>query len=418
MVNERILRSMNPWEEAQANLVKAAKISGTNQSLIDKLLQHENSIKVEVPLKKDDGTTLHVRGYRMQHNSWRGPFKGGLRFHPQVSEDEAKALSMWMTIKNAVIDVPFGGGKGGLAIDPHELSKPELEQLTRAFTRQIASSIGPDVDVPAPDVNTNGEIMGWIADEYGDAAVVTGKSMDNGGSEGRTEATGLGGVYALLEYFKTQGIDPKTQTVAIQGFGNVGLYAALFCVENGIKVVALADSRNTIVSTKGFSDIMALDQAKREVGSLAKAADKLGLPHDVLPADAIFGEKVDVLIPAALEAAITKKNAFDVQAGIILELANGPVTTAADQILANNKIVVIPDVLANTGGVAVSYYEWYQNKHGEHWTKDEVFKKLHTQMAKAVEAVVNMQKEQSSTLRDAAYGVALRRLEKAWENQK
>ncbi len=404
---------MNPWEEAQTNLVKAAKAGGVDQSLVDKLLKHQNTIHVEVPLKKEDGSKHTIQGYRMQHNNWRGPYKGGLRFHPQVSEDEAKALSMWMTIKNAVIDVPFGGGKGGLAVDPHELTKAELEQLTRAFTREIAEHIGPDVDVPAPDVNTNGEVMAWIADEYGDKAVVTGKAMDNGGSEGRTEATGLGGIYALLEYFKLNGIDPKSQTMAIQGFGNVGIYAAHFAVENGIRVIALADSRNTIVSKDGFTDILGLEKAKGEHGSLAKAAEALGLECKILPADEVFTQDVDVLAPAALEGAITLQNAGHITASVVLELANGPVTTDADEILAQGDIVVIPDVLANSGGVAVSYYEWYQNKHDEHWTKEDVFKKLKVQMAKAVEAVVKIQNEQNVDMRMAAYILALRRLQEA-----
>lgn len=404
---------MNPWEEAQANLVKAAKAAGVDQSLVDKLLKHQNTIHVEVALKKEDGSEQTVHGYRMQHNNWRGPYKGGLRFHPQVSEDEAKALSMWMTIKNAVIDVPFGGGKGGLAVDPRELSKAKLEQLTRAFTREIAEHIGPDVDVPAPDVNTNGEVMAWIADEYGDKAVVTGKAMDNGGSEGRTEATGLGGIYALLEYFKLNGIDPTSQTIAIQGFGNVGVYAAHFAVENGIRVIALADSRNTIVSKDGFTDILALENAKREHGCLAKAAEALGLECKIFPADEVFTQDVDVLVPAALEGAITLQNAGDITASVVLELANGPVTTEADEVLAEGKIVVIPDVLANAGGVAVSYYEWYQNKHDEHWTKEDVFKKLKVQMAKAVEAVVKIQNEQNVDMRMAAYILALQRLQEA-----
>lgn len=404
---------MNPWEEAQANLVKAAKVAGVDQSLVDKLLKHQNTIHVEVPLKKEDGSEHTIQGYRMQHNNWRGPYKGGLRFHPQVSEDEAKALSMWMTIKNAVIDVPFGGGKGGLAVDPRGLSKAELEQLTRAFTREIAEHIGPDVDVPAPDVNTNGEVMAWIADEYGDKAVVTGKAMDNGGSEGRTEATGLGGIYALLEYFKLNDINPKSQSIAIQGFGNVGVYAAHFAVENGLRVTALADSRNTIVSKDGFTDILALENAKREHGSLAKAAEAFGLECKIFPADEVFTQDVDVLAPAALEGAITLQNAGDITASVVLELANGPVTTEADEVLAEGKIVVIPDVLANAGGVAVSYYEWYQNKHDEHWTKEDVFKKLKVQMAKAVEAVVKIQNEQNVDMRMAAYILALRRLQES-----
>lgn len=407
---------MNPWEEAQKNLLLAAKKAGTDQKLIDKLLLHENAIKVEVPLQKDDGTKLFIHGYRMQHNSWRGPYKGGLRFHPQVSEDEAKALSFWMTLKTAIIDVPFGGGKGGLAVDPHALSKTELEQLTRAFTRQIAEHIGPDKDVPAPDVNADGQIMAWIADEYGDAAVVTGKKIEDGGSEGRTEATGLGGVYALLAYLQANNIDPKNLRVAIQGFGNVGIYTAQFMVEQGMKVVAISDSRNTIVLDAGFTDIHALVAAKKTEGSLAKAAIKLGLGCKTLASDEVFSLDVDVLVPAALEAAITKNNAGDVKASIVVEMANGPLTTEADKILATKNIVVIPDVLANAGGVAVSYYEWYQNRHKEHWTKQEVFEKLEKQMRTSVKDVLKIQKDSDTDLRTAAYILALKRLQEASQN--
>jgi glutamate dehydrogenase/leucine dehydrogenase len=300
---------MNPWEQAQINLRQAATLSGIADDVVQALLQHENILHFELPLNKDSGERLRVQGYRLQHNSWRGPYKGGLRYHPQVSEDEAKALSLWMTIKTAVVDVPFGGGKGGLTIDPKQLSKPELEQLTREFARQLAESIGPDKDVPAPDVNTNGEIMGWIADEYGDPAVVTGKDIAQGGSEGRTEATGLGGTDVLLEYCQQNGIDPATQTVAIQGFGNVGIYAAHFLAKNGLKVMAVADSRNTLYCPDGFSNIRALDKAKNQVGSLAGAAKALKLTVDVLPAEAIFRQPVTVVVPAALENAITKENA-------------------------------------------------------------------------------------------------------------
>lgn len=404
---------MNPWEEAQANLLSAAKIANTDKHIVDALLQHNNVINVEVPFTREDGTKQKVLGYRMQHNNWRGPYKGGLRFHPQVSEDEAKALSLWMTIKNTVIDVPFGGGKGGLQINPRDMSPIELEQVTRAFTREIAEHIGPTVDVPAPDVNTNGQVMAWIADEYGDTAVVTGKALDNGGSQGRTQATGLGGIYALLEYFTLHHIDPKTQTMAVQGFGNVGVYAAYFAVEQGIKVVAIADSKNTIVSEYGFSDIMALESAKRQTGSLAKAAASLGIDCQVLPADSIFSQSVDVLTPAALEAAITVQNAKSIQATIILELANGPVTTEADEMLAKKKVTIIPDVLANAGGVAVSYYEWYQNKHNQTWSEQKVFAKLKTQMATAVAAVVSVQKQYDTNLRTAAYILAIQRLAEA-----
>lgn len=400
---------MNPWEEAKTNLKKAAAVAKTDPAVVDALLEHENVLHFELPLETTTGPTT-VRGYRMQHNSWRGPYKGGLRFHPQVSEDEAKALSLWMTIKNAVVDVPFGGGKGGLAIDPKQLSKLELEQLTREFTRQLSEQIGPEKDVPAPDVNTNSEVMSWIADEYGDPAVVTGKYVAHGGSEGRTEATGLGSVYTLLEYFKEKNIDPRLQTAAIQGFGNVGVFAAHFMVENGVKVIALADPRNTIVYQDGFQNVLALSQAKERHGSLVEAAKSLHLDVEILPASAVFGQAVDILAPAALENAITDQNAPAVRANIILELANGPVTTSADTILNKAGKVVIPDVLANAGGVAVSYFEWLQNRQKEHWSKEDVFRKLQDKMQVATQAVLQYQSDHQGSLREAAYGLALERL--------
>lgn len=406
----------NPWQEAKINLQKAAAAAHTDQAVIDDLLQHENILHFELPFSSSDGSGK-VHGYRMQHNSWRGPYKGGLRFHPQVSEDEAKALSLWMTIKNAVVDVPFGGGKGGIAVDPRKLSPLELEQLTREFTRQLAESIGPDKDVPAPDVNTNSEVMSWIADEFGDPAVVTGKHVDQGGSEGRTEATGLGGVYTFLEYCRLQQIEPQSQTVAIQGFGNVGVYAAHYFVENGVKVVALADSRNTLVCRDGFSDILALSTAKEEQGSLAAAAKSLKLNVDVLPAEAIFSQPVTVLVPAALENAITEMNVGSIETDIVLELANGPVSTAADVKLQAEQKVVIPDVLANAGGVAVSYFEWLQNRQNEHWSKEAVFSKLQQKMQSATQAVVKYQAEHDGSLREAAYGLALERLAAARPKQ-
>lgn len=400
---------MNPWQEAKTNLQKAAAYAHADPSVIEALLTHENILHFKLPVTTPEGTKT-VQGYRMQHNSWRGPYKGGLRYHPHVSEDEARALSLWMTIKNAVVDVPFGGGKGGIAVDPRQLSKLELEQLTREFTRQLAESIGPDKDVPAPDVNTNSEVMGWIADEYGDQAVVTGKHIDHGGSEGRTEATGLGGVYTFLEYCRLRQIEPQSQTVAIQGFGNVGVYAAQYFIENGVAVVALADSRNTLVSKKGFSDILALSRAKDEQGSLATAAKSLDLDVEVLPAEAIFSQPVTVLVPAALENAITEQNATSIQADFVLELANGPVSTAADAVLLERNKVIIPDVLANAGGVAVSYFEWLQNRQKEHWSKEAVFSKLQQKMQLATQAVVKYQAGHGGSLREAAYGLALERL--------
>lgn len=401
---------MNPWQNVQQTLTNIGKKANIDQTLIDTMLRHDNKIDVELALTLDSGEKQTFKAYRLQHNNWRGPYKGGLRYHPQVSEDEVKALSAWMTIKNAVIDVPFGGGKGGISVDPKSLSKAELERLTRLFARELADYIGPDKDVPAPDVNTNGEIMKWIADEYGDKAVVTGKAITDGGSEGRTEATGYGGVYALLAVLESKNIKSAGLTAAVQGFGNVGTYAAELMVKNGIKVVALSDSKNTIYSELGFNNIMALVEMKAKAGSLASAVKELSLDCDILPADDIFKVKVDILAPAALEMVITDDNADQIDAKMILELANGPLTSQADEILAQKDIIVIPDVLANAGGVAVSYYEWYQNRNDEKWTKDEVLSKLEDQMRKSVVEVLKIAKDSNLTLREAAYVLALKRI--------
>ncbi|MDK2899366.1 MAG: glutamate dehydrogenase [Patescibacteria group bacterium] len=404
---------MNPWENAQQTLKQIGEKAKIDPNLINVLLNHDHKIEVELPIVMDDGETKTFNAYRMQHNNWRGPYKGGLRYHPQVSLDEVKALSMWMTIKNAVINVPFGGGKGGIAVNPKTLSKPELERLTRAFARELAEYIGPDKDVPAPDVNTNGEIMKWIADEFGDKAVVTGKAIADGGSEGRTEATGYGGVYALLGVLESMNIKPAGLTAAVQGFGNVGTYAAELMVKNGIKVVALSDSKNTIYSNDGFDNIMALVEAKSKTGSLANAVKELNIECDIMAVDDVLNIEVDILAPAALEMAITKDNAESIKAKIILELANGPVTPEADSILNDKNITIIPDVLANSGGVAVSYYEWYQNRHNENWTKIQVLEKLENQMKAAVADVLAISNESNLTLREAAYALAIKRIAEA-----
>lgn len=406
---------MNPWKSAQKNLQEAAKIADIDPKLVEELLTHENNVQVEVPFSRDDGTKSTAHGYRLQHNSLRGPYKGGLRFHPQVDEDEVKALSLWMTIKNAIVDVPFGGGKGGVTIDPKLLSKTELESLTRSFARELKPHIGPNKDVPAPDVNTDGEVMGWIADEYGDPAVVTGKLLEHGGSLGRTEATGLGGVYVLLAMLEHLGKDPQKITAAVQGFGNVGLYTAHFMVENGIKVVALSDSRATIYLAEGFDDMLAIEKAKREHGNLVEAAQSLGLSPEVLPANAILTIASDILVPAALEGAIDSEVAENIKAKLILELANGPTTPAADGVLKKRQIKVVPDVLANAGGVVVSYFEWYQNRHNEHWSKTDVFKKLESKMQEATLKVLQTQAKTGMSMRQAAYVIALRSLSRAWK---
>ncbi len=418
----------NPWTRAQEQLKRAAKIAGSREELVERLLKHDNVIEVEIPVDMDDGSTQTFQGYRMQHNNMRGPYKGGLRFHPKVDMDEVKALSFWMTIKNAIVDVPFGGGKGGIKVDPKKLSEGELERLTRGFTRAIADKIGPEIDVPAPDVNTTPKIMAWIRDEYSKyvgrdtPAVVTGKPVEVGGSLGRTEATGLGGVYTLQAILEKMQNKKRGMSVAIQGFGNVGQYLAEFLKDAKFRIVALSDSKGGLYIQSGISDLKAVLACKERSGKLAGCycvgsvcdidnMEKLG-GRDISPEEALT-LPADIVAPAALENAITEDNADAIQASIVLEMANGPTTMEADAILNKKGTIVIPDVLANSGGVAVSYFEWYQNMHGETWTKEDVFKKLKEKMDTAAKAVYELSKKHNCSLRDAAYILALERLAEA-----
>jgi glutamate dehydrogenase (NADP+) len=321
-----------------------------------------------------------------------------------------------------LIGVPFGGGKGGIAVDPKKLSEKELERLTRAFARALAPVVGPHLDVPAPDVNTNARIMSWFRDEYEKItgkkapAVVTGKPVELGGSQGRTEATGLGGFYALEALLQKQGKELKGMTVAIQGFGNVGSYLAQYMQAAGMKVVALTDSKGGIYIPGGIEDLKAVEGCKKKSGQLAGCycigsvcdlsnMEKLG-GRDIAPDEALT-LPVDIVVPAALENAITEKNAGDIKAGIVLEMANGPTTAEADEILKKKHVTVVPDILANAGGVAVSYFEWFQNIERKKWKKEEVFKKLRTKMRAAATAVHDSAKKHKVTLREAAYIVAL-----------
>ena len=401
----------NPWETTQAQLQKAAQSLSLDPLLLARLSQPDRVVEVSLPLRMGDGSVRVFSGFRVQHNNIRGPYKGGLRYHTEVDMDEVKALSFWMTMKNALIDVPFGGSKGGIAVDPKKLSEAELERLTREFTRKLAPIIGPELDVPAPDVNTNSKIMDWIRDEYEKAvghpslSVVTGKPLTAGGSEGRTEATGLGGNFALDEILRLRCVSGKGKTVAIQGFGNVGSYLARYLQKSGYKVVALSDSKSAVFLGKGFSDIDALEVYKKEHGSLARYPDSKAIEqNDILTLP------VDIIAPAALENALTADIATNVKASIVLEMANGPTTPEAEEILRANGVTVIPDILANSGGVAVSYFEWFQNRRDEHWTKAEVFKKLEKKMRAASDAVYRTARERGVTLRDAAYIVAIERL--------
>lgn len=419
------MKNDNPWEDARSRLEAAAKAVDLDPLLHAQLSEPDRIIEMSLPIRMDDGRIKTFRSYRVQHSDILGPYKGGLRYHPRVDLDEAKALAFWMTMKCAIADIPFGGGKGGIAVNPKELSEAELERLTREFARKLAPVIGPDKDVPAPDVNTNAKIMDWIREEYERAtgvtapAVVTGKSIERGGSRGRAEATGAGGALALQAVLKTLGRDPRGMTVAIQGYGNVGSHLARYLKKMGCVIVALSDSKGGLYIPRGIADLDAIEACKEKSGRIAGCycvgsvcdlsnMESLG-GKDIQPQDALT-LPVDIIVPAALENAITAENAGKVQASIVLEMANGPTTPEADEILAQKGTVVIPDVLANSGGVVVSYFEWLQNKRDEPWDEEHVFAALQEKMDSASARVAQAAETRKCTLREAAYYIALERL--------
>ena len=411
----------NPFENAMSQLQKAIDALNLKSDFAQILQNPEKIITVSLPVTMDSGQIKVFQGYRVQFNCARGPYKGGLRYHPNVDLDEVKALSFWMAIKCAVAGVPFGGGKGGIAVDPKALSVSELERLTRAYVDAIASDIGPRTDVPAPDVNTDPKIMGWFVDEYSKIAgewtpaVVTGKPIPLGGSEGRTEATGLGGAYVMNTVADDNGFDKRKLTVAIQGYGNVGYYLAKSLAAEGYRIVAISDSKGGVVSdtvregnidvTDFGLDLLSLEKYKEEKGVLE------GFPGTHFISNEEFLKlPVDILAPSALENQITKDNAHEINAKIILEMANGPTTPEADEILAGKKVIVIPDVLANAGGVTVSYFEWAQNLSGEMWTKDEVHERLRKKMTQAYREVAKEAESRKTNLRTAAFILAVTRI--------
>lgn len=390
-------------------LKKAADTIKLDVGMLAILQQPKRVLSVSIPVKMDNGEIKVFQGFRVQYNDARGPFKGGLRYHPQVSMDEVKALSFWMAIKNAVVNVPYGGGKGGIIVDPKKLSKGELERLSRKFISLIYKYIGPQVDVPAPDVNTTPEMMGWMVDEYSklvgslQLAVITGKPLAIGGSEGREEATGFGGVEVLTQVAKEFKLK-KGASIAIQGFGNVGSFFAELAQKAGFKIVAVSDSKTGIYAPKGL-DIKKVLEWKKQMGVLSGFPGIINVTNEKL-----LELPVDVVVPAALENQIHKGNAKKIKAKVVLEMANGPTTPEADAILARRKIPVIPDVLCNSGGVATSYLEWTQNLSGYYWTKKEVLERLEKYMR---EAWVNVQKkaiEHNTTHRNAAFILAVERI--------
>ncbi len=403
----------NPYEDAKEMIEKAADKIGLEKWITEALLTTHRELKVSFPIEMDDGTIRNFTGFRIQHNHMRGPFKGGIRYHWNVNLDEVRALATWMTIKCAVVDIPFGGAKGGVICNPKDMSKKEIEEMTKGFVRRIAPLLGPNFDIPAPDVYTNAEIMGWIRDEFEKCsekkslAVVTGKPLDKGGSEGREEATARGGFYVLGQVMKEKGLRGlKGRTIAVQGFGNAGSIFARIAHENGAKIIAVSDSKGGIVNKDGL-DIPELIRHKQKKGCVAGCSDSVNSTNeDILETEA------DILVPAALEDVITMENADRIKAKIILELANGPVSSGADNILNKKGIIVIPDVLANAGGVTVSYYEWRQNIDKEKWSKAAVNNKLRDKITENASLVVRRSKELGVDLRFGAYIVALERIAK------
>lgn len=382
---------------------------GLETHVIEILKRPMRVLSVSFPVKMDDGTISVFDGFRSQHNDAMGPGKGGIRFHPQVTVDEVKALSMWMTIKCQVVGLPYGGAKGGVVCDPRKLSEGELQRLSRGFIDAIAQIIGPDKDIPAPDVYTNSKVMGWMMDAYSrlhgsySPAVITGKPLSVGGSKGRDEATARGCVLTILEAMKERDQTVEGATVAIQGFGNAGRTAAKLLAEAGMRVVAVSDSSGAVYN-KGGLDLEYLTQVK-ERGSFRDARGVTRLSNEEL-----LELPVDVLVPAALENVITAANANRISAKLIAEAANGPVTPDADAILFEKGTLVIPDVLANSGGVTVSYFEWVQNLTQSYWTRDQVFEKLADIIVPSYHEVSRLAQEHQTTMRMGAYMIALGRV--------
>lgn len=400
--------NLNPFVNAQKQVKEACDKLGVEKEVYELLKEPLRVIEVSIPVKMDDGTVKVFKGYRSQHNDAVGPTKGGVRFHPNVTRDEVMALSIWMTFKCAVTGIPYGGGKGGIVVDPKILSKGELERLSRGYIDGIYKLIGEKVDIPAPDVNTNGQIMAWMVDEYnklvGHSAIgtLTGKPLELGGSKGRNEATGFGVATIARESSKKLNIDINKSTIAVQGFGNVGRYTVKNCEKLGAKVVAVAEwckevGTYAIYNEDGlnFDDMLAYME---QFGNL------LNFPNSKqIPIEEFWSLNVDILIPAALENSITSNNVELINAKLIVEAANGPITPDADHVLYNKGVTVIPDILSNAGGVTVSYFEWVQNLYGYYWNESEVEKKEEEAMVNAFLDIWKLKEEYNVSMRNAAY---------------
>jgi glutamate dehydrogenase (NAD(P)+) len=410
MTTENVAAPINAWEVAQRQFDLAAERLGLDEGMRRVLREPRRELTVHFPVHMDDGSVQVFTGYRVQHNLGRGPAKGGIRYHQDVSLDEVKALAMWMTWKCAVVGIPYGGGKGGVIVDPKKLSKKELEALTRRFFTEIEILVGPEKDIPAPDVNTNAQVMAWMMDTYSMHAgytvpgVVTGKPISLGGSEGRNEATARGTVFCIIEAARHLGMELPKARVAIQGFGNAGSIAAQLIHEEKATVVAVSDSTGGIHNPAGL-DVHRLIQWKQEHGSVQGFPGSKDISGtDVLEVDC------DILIPAALENQITEHNAKNVKARLIAEAANGPTTPEADEIFWKAGKFMIPDILCNAGGVTVSYFEWVQDLNRDHWSERVVNDKLREIMVKAFQEVLAVARREQVYMRTAAYLLAVERV--------
>ncbi len=406
----QVLGEENPFEAMHARFDLAAAKLGLDPGLYNILKTPDREMTVAIPVYMDDGTLQVFTGYRVQHSTSRGPAKGGIRFAPNVNLDEVRALAAWMTWKCAVVNVPFGGGKGGVICDPTRLSRNEMERITRRYIAGIMDILGPDRDVPAPDMGTDGQVMAWIMDTYSmhvrrfDTAIVTGKPIQLGGSAGRIEATGRGVQLATREALKRLDMDPKQCTAAIQGAGNVGMISAVLLARMGVKVTAISDIRGGIVDERGLNA-----EALRQHLQKHKSLEGFDAGDRITNAQ-LLELPVDILVPAATENVITSKNVANIKARLLVEGANGPVTANADRVLDQKGVFVIPDILANAGGVTVSYFEWVQDRMGYFWTEEEVDKRLEKVMVDAFHDVVNMAERFEVSNRIAAYMLGVDRV--------
>jgi len=410
------------FADASRRLERALKYVSLSEDTVERLKHPKSSLIVSIPVRMDDGSLRIFQGYRVRYDNTRGPSKGGVRYHPEVSLDEVQSLAFWMTFKCAVLNLPFGGAKGGITLNPKELSKLELERLSRGYVDAIADFIGPDVDIPAPDVYTNPMIMGWMMDQYNiikrqlSPAVVTGKPVTIGGSLGRDTATAMGAFFVVQTLLPKFALNPQDTTVAVQGFGNAGAEIAELLWEAGYKVVAVSDSQGGIYAKQGLDipSIRSFKDSNKGIKAVYCEDSVCNIiEHEILTNEQLLALDVDVLVPAALENQITEANVNDVKAKFIFEVANGPIDSAADLVLEARGIQVIPDILVNAGGVTVSYFEWVQNRSGLYWTLEEVNQRLKHKMVEETEAIWKKSQELSVSMRTAAYVYGLNRLGEA-----